>query len=179
MLKNNKNNYGLVSILLHWISAFTIFGLFGLGYWMVDLSYYSEWYKTAPLVHKSIGMILFFIILFRLFWKTINIKPISIGNRFEIKISKIVHFLLYLLMITIFISGYLISTADGRGIEIFNIITIPSIGEFIENQESVMGSIHKYSTYILMVLVGLHSIAALKHHFINKDNTLKRMIKTK
>lgn len=179
MLKNNKKNYGLIAILLHWVSAITIFGLFGLGYWMVDLTYYSEWYKTAPSIHKSIGMILFFTVLFRLFWKTINIKPIPIGNKFEIKISKIVHFLLYLLMLTIFISGYLISTADGRGIEIFNLFTIPSIGEFIENQESVMGSIHKYSTYTLMGLVALHSIAALKHHFVNKDNTLKRMIKTK
>ena len=123
MLKNNKNNYGIVAIILHWISVITIFGLFGLGFWLVDLSYYSEWYKTAPSIHKSIGMILFFIVLFRLFWKTINIKPIPIGNKFEIKASKIVHFLLYLLMLTIFISGYLISTADGRGLEIFNLIT--------------------------------------------------------
>jgi cytochrome b561 len=177
MLKNKKDSYGLVAILLHWLSAIIIFGLFGLGYWMVDLNYYSEWYKTAPMIHKSIGMILFVIILFRLFWKVVNIKPIAIGNKFEIKISKIVHFVLYLLMLVIFISGYLISTGDGRGIEIFNLFTIPAFNELIENQETIMGVIHKYSTYSLMFLVTLHALAAIKHHFINKDNILKRIIK--
>src|SRR5690606_41580895 len=46
--RNTSRNYGLTSILLHWIGALAVFGLFGLGLWMVGLNYYSSWYRTAP-----------------------------------------------------------------------------------------------------------------------------------
>lgn len=74
------------------------------------------------------------------------------------------------------ITGYLISTADGRGIDVFEIITIPAFGSIIENQEDIAGLIHKWLAYLLILLAALHAFAALKHHFIDKDNTLNRMI---
>lgn len=177
MIKNTENGYGIITILIHWLFAFSIIGMFGLGYWMIDLDYYSEYYKSAPNFHKSVGMILFFLLFFRIFWKAINISPKGIGKNYEIALAKIGHYTMYLLMVIIFASGYFISTSDGRGIEIFNIFTIPSMGEFINNQESIMGKIHFYSTYTLIGFVFIHALAACRHHFYNKDETLKRIIK--
>lgn len=168
--------YSRVSKIIHWLSALTIFALFTLGYWMVELTYYSEWYKIAPHWHKSVGLILFTLTLFRVIWKQIKQAPEIEGLAWEKTGAKIAHALLYLLLFATFISGYMISTADGRGIEVFNLFTLPGLGSLVENQEDIAGELHFYLTYSLIALALLHALAALKHHFINKDNTLKKMI---
>lgn len=170
------SQYNAIAKTLHWLSALAVFSLFALGYWMVDLTYYSEWYKIAPYWHKSIGLILFTLTFFRVLWKLVNKSPQIEGKVWEIKAAKIAHLLLYILLFATFLSGYLISTADGRGIEVFSWFTVPGFGSFIENQEDIAGEIHFYLTYSLIGLALLHASAALKHHFINKDNTLKKMI---
>lgn len=177
-MNNTKTNYGYVSIFFHWLTALSIFALFGLGYYMVDLTYYHEWYKTAPELHKSIGVAVFALMICRLVWRNSQVTPehLSSHNKFERKAGKFIHSLLYTLLFLIMISGYLISTADGRGIEVFEFFTIPSFGSFIENQEDIAGLIHKWFAYALIALTLLHALAALKHHFIDKDNTLNRMI---
>lgn len=179
MYKNTKQGYGLISISLHWVSALTLIALFALGYWMVDLNYYSEWYRTGPHIHKSVGLLLLLVTLFRLCWKAINDKPAPLtDNKIEVNLGNIAHRLLYLLMLIIMISGYLISTADERGIEVFNWFTVPSIGELFNEQEDVAGIIHEYAAYTIIVLALLHAVAAIKHHFVDRDNTLTRMLKT-
>ena len=84
---------------------------------------------------------------------------------------------MYLLLFGLFISGYLISTADGRAIDIFNWISVPAFGELIENQEDVAGDIHFYLAWTVIIVAALHALAALKHHFINKDDTMKQMLR--
>lgn len=168
--------YNRLAKAIHWISAITIISLFALGYWMVDLTYYSEWYKIAPHWHKSIGITLFALTLLRIIWKFISISPEIEGLAWEKIGAKVVHGLLYILLLATFISGYMISTADGRGIEVFNLFTLPGFGSLIENQEDIAGDVHFYLTYSLIAFASLHAMAALKHHFINKDNTLKKMI---
>ena len=74
------------------------------------------------------------------------------------------------------LSGYLISTADGRAIEVFGLISVPALGSLVENQEDIAGVFHKYAAYLLVTLAIMHALAAVKHHFIDKDQTLKRMI---
>ena len=175
-MKSSIVKYNKLAKSLHWVSAILILGLFAAGFWMVDLTYYSEWYQKAPHWHKSVGLILFIITLFRLFWKFISTSPGLLGSKFEKKAAVAAHHLLYTLLFTLFISGYLISTADGRGIEIFNWFTVPGFGSFIENQEDLAGLVHEYVAYTLIGLAALHALAALKHHFINKDNTLKKML---
>lgn len=177
-MNNTSSSYGYVSIFFHWLSAVTIFGLFGLGFYMVDLTYYDSWYKTAPDVHKSIGLILFAFMVLRVIWRIKQIKPNHLASHspLERKAGKVIHKVLYLLIFIIMLAGYLISTADGRGIEIFEVITIPAFGSIIENQEDIAGLVHQWLAYLLMLLVALHALAALKHHFIDKDNTLNRMI---
>ena len=177
-MNNTSTSYGYVSIFFHWLSAVSIFGLFGLGYYMVDLTYYHEWYKTAPELHKSIGIIFFILMVFRLVWRITQIAPSHLPSHspLEQKAGKITHTLLYWLIFTIMIAGYLISTADGRGIEVFEFVTIPAYGSIIENQEDIAGVIHKWLAYVLIGFALLHALAALKHHFIDKDNTLNRIL---
>jgi cytochrome b561 len=177
-LNNTNTNYGYVSIFFHWLSALCVFGLFALGYYMVDLTYYHEWYKTAPELHKSIGILFFFLMIFRIVWRFKQISPDHLPSHslLEQKAGKIIHTLLYWLIFTIMITGYFISTADGRGIEVFELFVVPALGSIIENQEDVAGLIHKWLAYLLIALAILHALAALKHHFIDKDNTLNRII---
>lgn len=177
MLHNSHNSYGWVSIFFHWISAFAVIGLFAVGFWMVDLSYYSEWYKTAPHYHKSVGVLLLVITVARFAMKLKQTSPKPLGNTIEVKVAHLAHLILYGLLLLIFISGYLISTADGRGIEIFNWVTLPGAGELFSEQEDTAGFVHRWLAYGLMAMVVLHALAAIKHHFINKDSTLKRMLK--
>ena len=160
----------------HWLSAILVIGLFAAGYWMVDLSYYSEWYQTAPYWHKSVGLCFVAITLARLIWKLLSTAPPIEGAAFEKKAATYAHYFIYVLLFTMFLSGYLISTADGRGIEVFNWFEVPGLGSFIENQEDLAGQVHEYAAYVLIGLSSLHALAALKHHFINKDNTLKKML---
>ncbi|WP_022942415.1 cytochrome b [Psychromonas hadalis] len=175
-MSQTVSQYNRLTKIIHWLSALAVFSLFALGYWMVELSYYSEWYKVAPHWHKSVGFMLCLLTLFRVVWKLTTATPEIEGQPWEKTVAKIAHNLLYLMLFAIFISGYMISTADGRGIEIFNLFTLPGLGSLIENQEDIAGDIHFYLTYSLVGLALLHALAALKHHFINKDNTLNKMI---
>lgn len=175
---NTRIHYGYISIFFHWLAAATIIALFALGYYMVDLTYYHQWYKTAPELHKSIGFLLFILMIVRVIWRHKQLTPehLTSHSSLERKMGKLTHSVLYFLIFLIMITGYLISTADDRGIEVFELFTVPGFGSFIENQEDVAGLIHQWLAYTLILLASLHAIAALKHHFIDKDNTLNRMI---
>jgi len=162
---------------LHWLTALVVIGMFASGLWMVDLSYYSDWYKTAPHWHKSIGLILLGATLFRLIMRAFTKRPQAHGTPIEKRLSKLGHASIYFVLLSLFISGYLISTADGRAIEIFNWVAVPALGELFENQEDIAGDIHFYLAWTLIGLAGVHALAALKHHFINKDDTMKQMLR--
>lgn len=176
---NNKiEDWDTVTKFLHWLSAIIIISLFILGVWMTNLDYYSKWYHIAPDIHKSVGLILLAITIFRLPWRLINTTPKPLANhtKLEIRLSNYMQVILYLLIFSIIISGYLISTADGRSISIFGFISIPAVLTKIPNQATIMGTIHMYLAYIVIALVFIHSLAACKHHYFDKDNTLKRML---
>ncbi|WDE04171.1 cytochrome b [Thalassomonas viridans] len=179
MYKNTTQGYGRIAKLFHWLSAVVIFALFGLGFWMVDLTYYSEWYKTAPHWHKSIGILLLIATVLRLVWRKINITPDAIETHSVAvrKSAHIAHVLLYGLLLVLMCSGYLISTADGRAISVFNWFDVPALGKLFSNQEDISGIVHEYAAYILISTAVLHALAAIKHHVIDKDATLTRMFK--
>lgn len=171
------NRYHGFSIFLHWLMALMIFGLFGVGFWMVDLTYYSAWYKTAPHYHKSVGILLAVLLLVRLavLFKKRKPAPLASHSLVVQRASKLTHALLYVLLLLIVVTGYLISTADNRGIEVFNWFVVPGFGEFFDQQADRAGLLHQWLAYGLIALAALHALGALKHHFIDKDATLKRM----
>lgn len=143
---------------------------------MVDLSYYHNWYHKAPYIHKSIGILILFVTIFRIIWRMVNVTPTTLKTHTKIErvLALLVHTLLYVLLLTVLFSGYLIPTATGQAISVFGWFELPAIS--ITPQQDLSGKIHLYTAITLMTLVTLHSLAALKHHFIDKDKTLKRMI---
>lgn len=173
--RNTRSAYGAVSIFFHWISAVIVVGMFASGVWMVGLNYYSPWYQIAPNYHKAFGLILAAMVLGRLTWNALNKKPVSIGNKFEQVVSKLVHIALYVLLVVLFISGYLIATGDGRAVSIFGVIQVPSIVQS-KGIEVPAGQVHFYAAWSIAALVVLHAVGALKHHLINKDKVLVRML---
>jgi len=177
MWRNTDSTYGMIAIVLHWVVAIIVINQFILGLWMVDLDYYDAWYRRAPELHKSIGVTLFLIMVFRLIWRWVNKKPQPIPGKPWLKerIVRIVHSMLYFLIFFVMLSGYLISTADGRPIEVFGMVNIPATLTGIEKQEDIAGNVHLILAIALISLSSFHAMAALKHHFINRDKTLIRM----
>lgn len=178
MLKNSPYRYGSVAISLHWLMAIFIIVLFFLGLWMRTLGYYDPWYQRAPSIHKSIGILMFFLLSVRALWRMSNCIPAadSCLSPAEIKLSLWTHRAFYIVLLVIMISGYLISTADGRSIDVFGWFSIPALISNIEGQEDIAGAIHYWLAIIVIALATLHATAALKHHLINKDSTLKKML---
>ena len=178
MLKNTAAEYGWIAIVIHWVMALTILGMFCLGWYMVELTYYDALYRTLPFVHKSIGILLACLFLFRFIWKLINPSPNPVTGQSQLEqvAAKVMHWAFYFLITLIVMSGYLISTADGSGISVFDVIKIPATITGIPEQEDNAGILHKILTYTLISMAALHASAALKHHFINRDQTLRRML---
>jgi cytochrome b561 len=178
-IKNTRDNYGLVSILIHWLMAILIIGLFVSGVYMVDLDYYSKWYNAAPWWHKSIGLLVFALLVFRFIWLLTNIRPAALDSytSWEIFAAKVTHYSFYLLLFVVCVSGYLISTAKGAAIEFFNLFNIPATISFNKQQADIAGEIHEIAAYVMAFLFVLHVCATFKHHFLDKDTTLIRILK--
>lgn len=165
MFKNSKTSYGVVAIFLHWLMALTVFGLFGLGLYMVELTYYDSWYKGSLDLHKSIGLSLAAVFVFRLLWRHFSVKPSPIGSNKQLnQLAQTAHILMYLFLLIIIVSGYLISTADGRPIEVFGFFYVKAIDFAFDSQADIAGQIHFYSACLLIGFVVLHVLGALKHH---------------
>ncbi len=177
-LRSTGDHWGVVMVLIHWLTALAVFGLFALGLWMTGLGYYDPWYHRAPELHRGIGVLLLLLSVARLLWRLLYGRPQELpGHRdWEHLIAKIVHMLLYLLLFAVIVSGYLISTADGRGIEVFGWFTLPATLHGLDGQEDIAGVVHLLLASTLIGLALLHAGAALKHHLIDRDRTLTRMM---
>ncbi|ATX82606.1 cytochrome b561 [Mariprofundus ferrinatatus] len=176
MLRNTPTSYGLVTIVIHWLMAIAIFGMFGLGLWMVELNYYDNWYHDAPYIHKAVGMLLLFLLIFRFGWRLNNVRPKLMGETWEKLVALAVHRLHYLLLFILTTTGYLIPTAGGVGIDIFGLFTVPATLSFTKDQADLIGMVHLYAAWAAVGLAVMHAGAALKHHVIDKDITLLRML---
>lgn len=175
---NSTHTYGYISIALHWISVVLILGLFALGFWMVELGYYDPWYRKAPDLHRSFGILFGCILVARLIWKWRQPKPEACENhsKWERRASSFVHLLLYCLMFLMIPTGYLITTAQGQSLNVFGLVEIPAVVTEVDRLEDYAGWFHIYIAYSLVTLALLHAAAAVKHHFVDRDNTLKRML---
>jgi cytochrome b561 len=178
MFLNSTHTYGLIAILLHWLMALLITGLFVMGIWMVDLDYYHAWYHRAPDLHKSLGVLTLFLFLFRVVWRWANPlpEPEKTLKNWERKVSHIVHITLYILTFIIILSGYLISTAGNNPVSFFGWFDMAQLFEPFDGQEDQSGEVHRVLSWVMIILVGLHTLASLKHHFIDHDKTLLKML---
>lgn len=176
--RNKPDEYGWLAIALHWIAAIAIVGLFALGLWMTGLRYTDPWYNQAPDIHKSIGVLLIALIALRLLWRWTNPLPAFEPGMpdWERIAARGAHVLMYLLIVLVLASGYLIPTADGTWISVFGWFSTPPVVLGIERQEDLAGWVHYWSAWALIVLAAVHTLAALKHHFLDHDWTLKKML---
>lgn len=177
-LKNTKERFGWVSISLHWTLAITLIAMYFVGDWMVGLDYYNSWYKTAPDYHRAVGIIIGVLMILRLLWNAVQEKPEHL-NPDEIRknqLATLAHYSLYLLVFIMVVSGYLISTAKGQGVDVFGLFEVPAILSDDADRGELAGDIHKWLGLGFILLVALHASAALLHHFKYKDRTLKRML---
>lgn len=179
-IKSKPND--LVTICLHWVMALMIFVLFGLGLYMVDLNYYHPWYRDAPYIHKSIGVCLFVLLCIRILWR-VSRRSVIFDDSLNIQKKNIeeilatsMHYILYLMMALLCVSGYLISTAGGREIDVFSLFNVSALPVEIDKQEDIAGDWHYYLAWGIILMVCCHALAALKHHFIDRDMVLKNML---
>ncbi len=176
--RNTESHYGIVHIALHWLTAAAVVGLFASGVWMVGLTYYDPWYHPAPALHKSFGIVLVAVMAVRLVWRWTNGVPAPEPEvrRWEARIAHVVHIVLYLGVFAAAISGYLIATAKGAPVAVFGLISVPATVHGLPRQEDVAGVFHYYLSYGLIGLAAVHAAAALKHHIVDRDATLSRML---
>jgi cytochrome b561 len=178
MWRNTDDVYGWVAVVLHWLVAVVVVGLFAMGLWMVELTYYDPWYRRATDIHKGVGILLFLVMLARLGWRLANPgrAPESTHSRLERVASAMTHVLLYVLLFAVMTAGYLISTADGRAVDVFGLFGVPATIAGLPGQADIAGDVHLALAIALIMLAGIHALAALKHHFIDRDRTLVRML---
>ena len=176
-VRNTTSSYSVISKCLHWFSAFLMLTLIPLGYYMVQLTYYDPLYHQSLSWHKALGMILGALAIIKLFWLFISPSPHSLLQSSTIirLISKAVHIFLFSSTLLLPISGYIISTSAGDGIDIFGMMSIPAFFEVSDSQRELAITFHYYAAYGITAFIFLHAAAAIKHQFIEKDNVLRRM----
>ena len=174
-IRDTATGYGLATRLMHWLMAVAIVALFVLGLWMVTLDYTSPYYNLAPDIHRGAGILLLILLVFRFAWRIANERPADAElSRFEAAASRAVHWGFYPLLLALMASGYLISTADGRPIEVFGWFSVPSLVQK-DGLEDTAGLVHEVLAYVTIALAAVHTIAALKHHFVDRSRILTRM----
>ena len=176
--KNTSDKFGLISKLLHWSVAILIIGLIGLGWWMVTLDYYHEWYYRSLELHKSFGILVLELGLIKIAWSVYSRAPEMVATlkRWERIGAHIMHVVLFSLMVLIPVTGYLISTSDGQAVSFFGWHQVPAVVSENETLRDLAIEAHYYLAYLTIALIVLHAGAALKHHFWDKDATLKKML---
>ena len=178
MWRNGRDHYGLVSICLHWTIALGTIGLVALGAWMVGLTYYDRWYNDSLALHKALGIAVLVLAALKLGWRLAGRSP-GFGPEvgpLERAGAAAMHWVLNALVILLPVTGYLISTSEGAGIDLFGLAELPALFAVSERARDLAIEIHFYLAYGLIALVAAHAGAALKHHFVDRGSTLRRML---
>lgn len=178
MWKSGRDHYGLVAIGFHWSIAIVFVGLVGLGAWMVGLTYYDPWYNDSLALHKAIGVVVLALTLAKFGWKLADRKP-GFGpevRAYERAGATATHWILGVLLVVLPVTGYLISTSEGAGIDVFGLFEVPAFFDVTTGTRDLAIDLHYYLAYGGIALVGIHAGAALKHTFIDRGSTLIRML---
>jgi cytochrome b561 len=172
-VNNTLAEYGLISKLLHWISAILLFIQIPLGFYLVDLDFGPE-RLTIEDIHIKMGLSIFYLVILRLLYKIFNPTPklepsVFKGQKF---LAKLNHVMLYVTILSITISGILKKLFNGETLTIiFKKIKIQDNFELSE----LFYDIHVISNYVLIVLIVIHILAVIAHKLFFNDNLLKRM----
>lgn len=174
MIKNTTESYGSVAKFFHWFMAIIIIGMLIMGFFLEDLKEPSL-YKA----HKSTGFLILLLALIRLTWRFLSTSLVYKQNLPKlIKLAAhLGHYSLYILMILVPSSAFLASNAAQKPIAFLYVFDMPLL--FSEKNLELakfMMNIHSILAIIFTIVIAAHFLAALYHHYIRKDDILKRML---
>jgi cytochrome b561 len=176
-MKSAHKEYTILAIGLHWWIALLIFIAFPLGFYMHDLPFSPTKLKLYSW-HKWVGVTVFLFVVVRIYWRLHHSPPVLPDNiaSWQKFATHLAHGLLYLLMVAIPLSGWLMSSAKGFQTVLFGVLPIPDLLGKDKELGNLLAIVHKTLNFSLLALVTLHVLAALKHHFIDHDMVLRRML---
>ncbi|HEX6828175.1 MAG TPA: cytochrome b [Burkholderiales bacterium] len=169
--------YRTPAIVLHWAVALLIFCTFPVGLYMVGLKL-SPWKLRIFAYHKWIGVTIFLLMLARLTWRVFYTPPpLPASLRpWERNLAGATHILLYLFLFAIPLAGWLYSSAAGFQVVYLGLLPLPDLVPKDKMLADLFRFVHTYLNFSLAALVALHAAAALKHHFLDRDPVLTRMV---
>ncbi len=197
-MNHSATGYTKTAKVLHWLIAIGIFFMFALGWYMSDLPKEAPkqmaydlfdlgiytWNLAEEIsprtfyynLHKSIGVTIFALILIRILWRITHKPPTLLASYKEIerKIASSAHHLLYLLMLVLPVSGIIMAVYSKYGIKWFGMDFIGGLDN--KPLRELFKSVHEIIGLIILAVIIVHILGALKHKFIDKDETLSRML---
>ena len=174
-LKNTLKEFGSIAKFLHWFMACAIIGMLIVGFIMTGMQPSSlKW--TAYTAHKSTGVLLMALVAIRLIWKFLNLTPQLTVSGIKGFFARLSVYVLYLAMITMVVSGFIMSDAGGYAIKFFDMFTLPFLFEKNPELSSLASQIHNKAAFTMIGILCLHILAAFYHHIFLKDTVLVRML---
>jgi cytochrome b561 len=175
--RNSDQRWGAIARLLHWLIALAVIGQMALGWVMVGWRLSPEKFELYAL-HKSLGITLLLLMLIRLAWRFLNVTPrLPPGApRWEARAASATHALLYLLLLALPVSGYVINSASQFPLMVWGVLPLPNLTGESEPLQIAAEYFHLAMFWVLALLVLLHVSAALRHHWVLKDTVLVRML---
>jgi Cytochrome B561 len=169
--------YTRTAIGLHWLVAVAIVGIFSLGLYMHELPLSPDKLKLYSW-HKWAGVSIFLLVLLRIVWRLSHRPPAPPAGMpaWQRQAAEGVHLLLYALMLAVPISGWLMSSAKGVPTVWFGVLPLPDLLEKNKELGDLLAAVHKTLNLGMAGLVLVHAGAALKHHLIDRDEVLVRML---
>jgi len=176
-LRNTPRRWGALAQLLHWLVVLLIIAQFTLATLFDDLPAGAK--KLTLLArHKSIGITILMLALLRLVWRTRSPGPAlpDTLKPYERTLARLTHVLLYVFLFAVPLSGWLMSSARGFPVSWFGFFQLPDLVPKNKTLYEALVETHETLAWCLYAIVFLHVVAALKHHFIHKDDVLRRML---
>jgi cytochrome b561 len=177
LLRNTPDRFGFVARGFHWLIFLLLIGSFTIAWSMIDLPLGIQKLKLYSW-HKWVGATVFLIVLLRLAWRLANRQPKTPPGtpRWQRAAAGLSHFLLYAVLIVMPLTGWVMSSAKNLPLVYLGLVYIPSPFGVDQALAEVMVTVHVTLSILLLVLVGIHVLAALYHHFILRDDVLRRML---
>ncbi len=178
MLRNRTDRFGGVAKLLHWTMATLLIGMLALGLYMHELPLSPAKFELYAL-HKSFGITALALVLLRLGWRAVDPPPPAVASipSQQVKLATAAHWALYFCMAAIPLTGWCMAAASGTPVDMFGTgLLLPNPVGADEDLLIAFRILHDLFGKLLMALLAIHIGAALKHHFIDKDATLRRML---
>lgn len=174
---NQIVRYTRTAIGLHWLIALGIIAAFTLGLYMSDLPLSPRKLQLYSW-HKWAGVTIWLLVVFRLLWRLSHRPPAPLLSMpaWQHIAAEAMHWLLYIVMLAIPLSGWLMSSAKGFQTVYFGIVPLPDL--LAKNKElgATLTTVHQVLNFTMAALVLAHAAAAIKHHFIDRDEVLARML---